>query len=37
MKATATNRTVDTEHSLSVVKQESKQGFWAVIVIMLVW
>ncbi|MEN1761301.1 cytosine permease [Anoxynatronum sibiricum] len=35
MKATAKNRTGDTEHSLSAVKQESKQGFWAVIVIML--
>ncbi len=35
MDTTVKNRAADTEHSLSAVDKESKQGFWAVIVIML--
>lgn len=35
MEATAKSMKKDTEHSLSAVKEESKQGFWAVIVVML--
>jgi len=35
MAETTTKKVVDSEHSLSAVGQENRQGFWSVIVVML--